>query len=244
MKEKIQNLLDIAPRTYYLWKKEGRPIINFLEKYFTDNDIEEFLQSGKIAKMEAINYFLYQQTESFFDFYKKIDGSSNAWRVFHIEVHSERKKYDDEMDFANNTIKSLISLANNIYNFSPCIKIINNLTPPVLWFINLLKKDNLIMKEYITHQRDKETAELYMMAFNLRTELAIRNLTICLNHKNEKFSIENWSEVRSYILFDFEQFFNLIMLSPPSKIKLVTTIVKEMSSNIDDMNIFYDFGEF
>lgn len=38
------------------WKKEKRPIINFIEKYLDEQDIEEFLKTEKIKKFEQFNF--------------------------------------------------------------------------------------------------------------------------------------------------------------------------------------------
>lgn len=48
-------LFNISINTYYLWKKQGRPIISLLEKYFTKEDLEEFLESGKVRKFDSID---------------------------------------------------------------------------------------------------------------------------------------------------------------------------------------------
>ena len=53
MKQHIKQILDIADKTYYNWKKEKRPVITLLEKYFTQEELEEFLETGTIEKMEA-----------------------------------------------------------------------------------------------------------------------------------------------------------------------------------------------
>lgn len=36
------------------WRKEQRPIIKFFDKYFNEDDIEEFLSTGRILKMEQL----------------------------------------------------------------------------------------------------------------------------------------------------------------------------------------------
>lgn len=42
-----------SSNTYYQWKKdEKRKIICFLEKYFTKNELIEYLETGQIAKQE------------------------------------------------------------------------------------------------------------------------------------------------------------------------------------------------
>jgi len=45
-------LLSVSRNTFYVHKREKRPIIFFLEKYFSSGDLEEFLQTNKIKKLE------------------------------------------------------------------------------------------------------------------------------------------------------------------------------------------------
>lgn len=51
----VSNLLGISEKSYYRWKEE-RKIFALLENYFTDQDIEEFLNTGKIGKFEKLTY--------------------------------------------------------------------------------------------------------------------------------------------------------------------------------------------
>jgi len=53
--KKIENLFLFTRQTWSKWKKEKRPIVNLLEKYFSDEDIEEFLKTGKISRFEEIS---------------------------------------------------------------------------------------------------------------------------------------------------------------------------------------------
>lgn len=55
MKEKIKLILDISDKTYYNWKKEKRPVILLLEKYFSKEDLNQFLSTGIIEKLEKSN---------------------------------------------------------------------------------------------------------------------------------------------------------------------------------------------
>jgi len=55
MKSSIIRILNISDRTYYNWKSEGRPIIGLLEKYFTSDDLEEYLQTGSISRLENLD---------------------------------------------------------------------------------------------------------------------------------------------------------------------------------------------
>jgi len=52
MKDSIKQILDIADRTLYNWRKEKKPIVLLLEKYFTKEDLEEFLKTGEIRRFE------------------------------------------------------------------------------------------------------------------------------------------------------------------------------------------------
>lgn len=47
-------LFDNTVRSVQNWKKENRPIIKLLEKYFSEEELEEFLKSEKILKLELI----------------------------------------------------------------------------------------------------------------------------------------------------------------------------------------------
>lgn len=60
MEEEYCRLLSVSRNTYYVHKREKRPIIAFLEKYFTDLDLQDFLEFGKIEKMELTNYYYNQ----------------------------------------------------------------------------------------------------------------------------------------------------------------------------------------
>lgn len=47
----ISKLLGISEKSFYRWKEE-RLIFKLLEKYFTDKELEEFLNTGKIKRFE------------------------------------------------------------------------------------------------------------------------------------------------------------------------------------------------
>lgn len=54
----MSKLFGYSSQTYFNWKKDekNRPVISLLSKYFTKKDLEEFLESGKIQKMENIQH--------------------------------------------------------------------------------------------------------------------------------------------------------------------------------------------
>ena len=55
MRKEIVKMLGNTDKSYYRWKEEGRPIIAFLEKYFNEEDLKEFLETGEISRLENDN---------------------------------------------------------------------------------------------------------------------------------------------------------------------------------------------
>lgn len=70
MREVITKFLSFGSQnTYYQWKKQNRPIIKFFEKYFSKEELEEFLSTGKINKLENLNSY---SLSSWMNFLKKM----------------------------------------------------------------------------------------------------------------------------------------------------------------------------
>lgn len=61
--EATSTILGCSVSGYYKWKKEKRPIIKLLEKYFNKEELEEFLESGKIEKLEKTDFLKQQVIE-------------------------------------------------------------------------------------------------------------------------------------------------------------------------------------
>ena len=55
MRKQIIQMLGNTEKSYYRWRDEGRPIISFLEKYFTAKELQEFIETGEIKKLEENN---------------------------------------------------------------------------------------------------------------------------------------------------------------------------------------------
>lgn len=51
----MSKVFEMTPQGVGKWKKEKRPIISLLEKYFTQTDLEEFLEYGTVEKLEFAN---------------------------------------------------------------------------------------------------------------------------------------------------------------------------------------------
>ena len=60
MKKQITELMQISDVSYYRWKKspkqkdkkEAPKIFSLLEKYFTEDDLQEFLETGQVTKYD------------------------------------------------------------------------------------------------------------------------------------------------------------------------------------------------
>lgn len=49
---------QISVNTFYLWKKQKRPVVEFFSKYTTDEEIIEFMETGKIQKQDRLEELL------------------------------------------------------------------------------------------------------------------------------------------------------------------------------------------
>ncbi len=56
----IVKILDVSKNTYWNWKNQNRPIISLLDKYFSKEDLQEFLQTGKIERLECSTEKIYK----------------------------------------------------------------------------------------------------------------------------------------------------------------------------------------
>lgn len=135
----ISSLLLFTPQGVNKWKKEQRPIIALLEKYFSKEDLEEFLKTGKIQKLEYVNSYLHGLNLRCHQIYHKIEKleikhkhpdvsyeprsmliSQNFYlgyvRVFikkHEEIIKNFKVEDFKTDFFNLVLLNHFELKNN-----------------------------------------------------------------------------------------------------------------------------------
>ena len=111
--KEIAELIDNNDKTIYRWKKEGRPIVFFFEKYFTKEDIEEFLKSGKIEKLDSL-----AKLDSFFNSFSleiekkiteklKITGDNYSFYDFdaYVSLFFLKKEYRDLDDIQLKILK-------------------------------------------------------------------------------------------------------------------------------------------
>lgn len=88
--EIMAKLLEISENSYYRWKKKDHiRLVNLIERYFTDSEIEEFLQTGEIINFEATNYiknnFMKINKNKYIQNFKSIDSSLRSIHQEHIK---------------------------------------------------------------------------------------------------------------------------------------------------------------
>lgn len=94
-------------RSVQNWKKENRPIINLLNKYFTKEELEEFLKDGKITRLELLNEKI-QGPNNIIDIDDEISRLNELARV--ITIGNETKKEELKLllkDFLINNVKKI-----------------------------------------------------------------------------------------------------------------------------------------
>lgn len=87
-KEVASTVLQCTLASYYNWANQKRPVISLLEKYFTKEDLEEFIQTGRISKFEILE-----------DFKMLLQGSKLDYLSFVTNHLKHSKKFDFFTDF-------------------------------------------------------------------------------------------------------------------------------------------------
>jgi hypothetical protein len=65
----IANLFGFSVPTYYNWKREKRPIISLINSLYTEEEIQEFLDTNKINKFKELEEFnRFKKTKDYEEF--------------------------------------------------------------------------------------------------------------------------------------------------------------------------------
>lgn len=62
-KEIIESLYGFSEGTYYNWKKEQRLILQLIDKYFSEDEVVEFIKTGKIKKFDMFRNLSKEEVE-------------------------------------------------------------------------------------------------------------------------------------------------------------------------------------
>lgn len=96
----VSKFMSFSINSYYMWKKENRPIINFLEKYLSEDDMIEFINTGSVSKFENINNDF---KEKYFNFIQKMDLDELQFFITLVKKNENNLTY-----FTSNFIELVI----------------------------------------------------------------------------------------------------------------------------------------
>lgn len=104
MYKTLSKLIGNTERTIFTWKKEGRPIIELFEKYFTKDDLEEFLRYGRIQKFKSLS-----------DYKAVVEDKINQYQAFFFNEPNNGSLYNFDNSFISLYFKFLVSIKSNSY---------------------------------------------------------------------------------------------------------------------------------
>ncbi len=111
----ISEILEVSERTIFRWKKENKLVTDLLDKYFTDDDLNEFIKTRKINRFELCNDFSYIISEKINRYEMKFIFSISHYGIHFIEMLNNL--FDGKLHKQIN---------NNIYNESFFFEISND----------------------------------------------------------------------------------------------------------------------
>ncbi len=157
MKHEIKKILNIADKTYYNWRKT-KPIVALIEKYFSKNDLAEFLENKTISKLEKLNqlqeshkilleYYCNIIDEIMMDLHENgidhlvsIHGSASEVEIETLEL------YRDYMDHSE------LFIINYVYDFLHALSIIHEKSKPSS-IENIKASNNIFYTTNIQNER-------------------------------------------------------------------------------------------
>ncbi|MDQ1339046.1 MAG: hypothetical protein QG567_195 [Campylobacterota bacterium] len=91
----MSKLFGFAAPTYYTWKRQERPIIHLIAKYFSREDLEEFLTTGGIKRLDDLKFQEEYSGNSDFELFKKFLQFSHVEK---LDVKKEGNQNKDLVD--------------------------------------------------------------------------------------------------------------------------------------------------
>jgi len=154
-REKIMTeLFEFSSPTYYKWtKQDKRKIFDLLNYAFTNNELEEFIKTGKINKIEELG-----NKSQLFDLAIKFYKTSRHITNFKIAknlLYLLEKNYEN-----NNNMVVIERIAEDIYKSDKELFEKNDsnrnfevITSMKFALLNLIQKQDLLVLEYICRNR-------------------------------------------------------------------------------------------
>ncbi len=100
----VSELMSFSINSYYMWKKENRPIISLLQKYLTEDDIYEFLNTGNISKFDNIKFTKNEIFKDYFDFIIDLKDEE-----LHLFLSVVKENQNDLLHLSQNFIEIILN---------------------------------------------------------------------------------------------------------------------------------------
>lgn len=192
-KETMATLFSTAEGTYYKWKKEDRPIIKLLDKYFSKEELEEFLRTGKINKLENLNSYSFSSCVSFLIKLKlllnKNDFNGTSKFVSFVAYYIKLKigQGEESFYFKNNVLK--------IYEENEELRLFQNLF--IKFIMNNLNSDVMFgelddLKYYINFIDSFNESDLIFLNMNINDNFKTLLDSKNINYRNAEGYITNF----------------------------------------------------
>lgn len=255
--EIFTKLFDFNPSTYYRWKDEKRPIIGLIEEYFSLQDLHEFLETGRVSKLdltnERENVFYYAGFEYLDLFLQKshlvsigdIINSKFMDLFFNVLVYAKN-------DIANQSVfkpftmgkTALLYLSKNSIDYTSTA---NSLTPSFEVGIEMLDEFNCYINDFVQTNILQNFAPMIKIAnyakadLNQKVEAYLHAILFNLYNEHQDKSAEKKREIFTdifAILFQAEKVkydYTLLALNAPtmSLDTLMKINIKVVEKNYD-----------
>lgn len=79
-------ILGVSKNSYFNYRKQDRPIMELLEKYFSKSELEEFLTTREIKKQELVKNLSLEELKNKLDINNNIDISSTSNKLYTLPL--------------------------------------------------------------------------------------------------------------------------------------------------------------
>lgn len=199
----LSELMGNSLKTVSNWKKEKRPIMNFLYKYFTKEDLQEFLETGKISKLErniSLQLINKEAVKIYIDFIQKLDFEEIVFFlsiIFKIKQNSENTSdvfldylllSNCDISIKKQTIISINAISNQVLFFYA----VDYLSDIKFKNIYCLRDNNIFEEKHL---------EAYLQAF--------LNLKKGIDYSDEEDFFEDKKIVETYTIYPEGEYWDL-----------------------------------
>nr|WP_321268456.1 hypothetical protein [uncultured Sulfurimonas sp.] len=150
----MSKLFGFSTQTYFNWKKEEekRPIITLINRYFDKKELIEFLESGKIQKMENI-----QHLGSFISYIVDINNT----------IVDKATTVENKSELSLFLIKTIVEFKDSIFFSNYPDDIFDDFIDFVL---NNIEEQNKKVLLQITNKINKDTFYMYVQNIELLSD--------------------------------------------------------------------------